>query len=122
MSKKVFLSQLMKKIEKKENEYIKNSGVLDIKYKKIVLKDWLESDLLDLYGDINRGVKQAEQISAADDASKTRKMVLVMGQNIVSQELKRRDSHGVFFFVPVADISTDCGIDIVFLQGFNLGD
>ena len=93
IARSVALEEYQKLLAKRKSQYVKNSGIFDIKYDKVKLSSWEAGDLIKLYDCLTpkANAYYAECGPELTEIQNSERIVYLTAIGAVVKELKRRD-------------------------------
>jgi|GEM_PF-1827228 len=93
IARSIALQEYLELLAKRKSQYVKSSGIFDIKFERVKLSSWKEGDLARLY-DCLEPKARAYYIDSAPELSETqnaRRIIYITALSATVKELKRRD-------------------------------
>lgn len=93
IARSIALQEYLGLLAKRRSQYVKNSGIFDIKFEKVELAKWKDADLVKLYECImpKAGAYYTDTAMELSEAQNAERIVYVTAVNAVLRELKKRD-------------------------------
>jgi hypothetical protein len=93
IARSIALEEYQKLLARRNSQYVRKSGIFDIKYDKVKLSSWKDEDLIKLYDCL---VPKANEYyescaPALTEAQNAQRIVYLTAVNSVVKELKKRD-------------------------------
>jgi hypothetical protein len=93
IAKSLALQEYLNLLSKRKSQYVKKSGVFEIKFEKVKLSSWSDNDLVRLYDCLEPKARMYYTDSAQElnETQNAQRIVYLTGINSAVSELKRRD-------------------------------
>lgn len=94
IARSITLEEYLTLLGKRRSRYVKNSGIFDIKYDKVVISKWEDGDLIKLYEALVPKTDAYYMDSAAEltEIQNARRIIYLTALNSIATELKKREN------------------------------
>jgi hypothetical protein len=94
IARNVSLGEYINLLSKRNSDYLRKSGIFEVKYDKINLKAWKDPDLLKLYDTLIPKTEKyyVEEAPGLSEVQNTERIMYLTALSAIDTELRRRDN------------------------------